>query len=116
MVCDSYSCHYGGVDEAPASRTSPQAGTQRRRGARPGAAHLRVKGLSVISPVITLIYFAEQITLYFTRNAAEMFSVNTIPFERQQKYVICENFNYLTITVHEIRPGDRRTDRRTAES
>ncbi|CAH0399507.1 unnamed protein product [Chilo suppressalis] len=30
--------------------------------------------------------------------------------ERQQEYIICENFNYLAITVHEIQPGDRQTD------
>ncbi|GBP21339.1 hypothetical protein EVAR_11937_1 [Eumeta japonica] len=34
----------------------------------------------------------------------------------QQKYIICENFNYLTITVQEIQPGDRWTDGRIAES
>ncbi|KAL0895546.1 hypothetical protein ABMA27_011649, partial [Loxostege sticticalis] len=26
-------------------------------------------------------------------------------------YIISENFNCLAITVHEIQPGDRRTDR-----
>uniref|UniRef100_A0A2H1VGH3 SFRICE_027668 n=1 Tax=Spodoptera frugiperda TaxID=7108 RepID=A0A2H1VGH3_SPOFR len=29
---------------------------------------------------------------------------------RQQKYIICENFTFLTITVYEIHPGDRQTD------
>ena len=30
--------------------------------------------------------------------------------KRQQKYIICKNFNYLTVTVHEIQPDDKRTD------